>query len=757
MKKNIKILEDVRQTNQDKNKVVVLINQILNKPEYDFVQNELEFELPTKDLFYNSDLNGEQFLSNHKLCSLLIWRLTHSKNHTILEASAQVLSLILSNIQPTHLQTLFYLPELLYPVVQEISDSLQFNEAIVTILYLIISNNQSILLPSSFMKLLLNRMLENLFSYTIMLHTLQLLQYVITLNPSFLQDEEVISRLQCTLYATHSIPCRNLITSFLKDNTLKGITLPSRNDHLDETLFSATIFQLSSSDETVVKEALKICVDAIKLSPSLFIPLFMNENGWSKLLELLRSVKNTEIFPLIYQLIQLLLSDYYSPIQDANKLSLVVVLYRIIRENKQNREIVKQTLQLIKTISTIQNTTNRIINNIDTLFTLLTMYSKPSQEDNIVCYPIVEMVCDLLTQCITLNTKNIQTIQTKGYVTTLAALLSQIHDNTCSVKCFELFLLLKGEEDLPLSCNYLIQPCLSFLQQHQEESFIQSPFFFQILTIFIKIMENDSSFRSHFIHSTLLILLGKAPLSLWCDSNNKTILNYLIQVCTVQVNQSLVITTGILDLYITQLQQYHSQMEIEDIINILSFFFDISSNIYVQSFLHNHLSLFTRIISHFFSNATLLELSLSLIQTITTSKDSSILTKIISLIQQHYSTHKDILDLTYLITDKLKQFDSLNNSSLLQNACVVLLSSSEIDIATNFDLLIQLLIDGKNRVFFLIIDDVTEAIIPEIEGISSVLLDWLVIDDIVKTCLPKAITVLISIIQCINSYTKYNA
>ena len=63
----------------------------------------------------------------------------------------------------------------------------------------------------------------------------------------------------------------------------------------------------------------------------------------------------------------------------------------------------------------------------------------------------------------------------------------------------------------------------------------------------------------------------------------------------------------------------------------------------------------------------------------------------------------------------------------------------------------------KNRVFFLIIDDVTEAIIPEIEGISSVLLDWLVIDDIVKTCLPKAITVLISIIQCINSYTKYNA
>lgn len=700
MKKNVKILENVRQTNQDENKVVILINQILNKPEYDFIQNELEFELPTKDIFYNSDLNGEQVLSSHKLCSLLIWRLTHSKNHTILEASVQVLSLILSNIPPTNLQTLSYLPELLYPVVQEIDDSFQFNKAIVTILYLIISNNQSILLPSSFMKLLLDRMLKHLFSYEIMLHTLQLLQYVIALNPSFLQDEDVIITLQRTLYATHSIPCRNLITSFLKNNTLKGLSLPSRNDHLDETLFSATIFQLSSSDETVVKEALKICTDAIRLSPSVFIPIFINESGWSKLLELLRTVKNVEIFPLIYQLIQVLLADKDNLIQDANKLSLVVVLYRVIRENKQNSEIVKQTLQLIKTISTIQNTANRIISNIDTLFTLLTMYSKPSQEENIVCYPIVEMVCDLLTQCITLNTKNIQTIRAKGFVNALSVLLSQIHDTTCSVKCFELFLLLKGEEDLPLSCNYLIQPCLSFLQQHQEESFIQSPFFFQILTIFIKIMENDSSFRSHFIHSTLLIPLGKISLSLWCDSNNKTILNYLTQVCTVQLNQSLVVTTGILDLFIHQLQQDHSQMEVEDIINILSFFYDISSNLYVLAFLHNHLSLFIRIISYFFSNATLLELSLSLIHTIITSKDTSVLTEIISLIQQHYSTHKDILNLTHQITEKLKLLDTLNNSSLLQNACLVLLSSSEIDIATNFDLLIKLLLDGINRVFF---------------------------------------------------------
>ena len=68
MKKNVKILENVRQTNQDENKVVILINQILNKPEYDFIQNELEFELPTKDIFYNSDLNGEQVLSRAISC-----------------------------------------------------------------------------------------------------------------------------------------------------------------------------------------------------------------------------------------------------------------------------------------------------------------------------------------------------------------------------------------------------------------------------------------------------------------------------------------------------------------------------------------------------------------------------------------------------------------------------------------------------------------------------------------------------------------
>lgn len=722
-----------------------MIDYILSKEDLNISQGDIVFDFPTKEAVLNTAVNEEQVMRTNKLYYLLIWRLTHSSNIHLLEAASQSLLVPFICKKSIIADSLDYLPSVLYPVFKANSSSLLFNESVITIIYTILSYNPYVPIPREYIPLLLNRIVSNLFSYELVLHSLSIIKILSEKDCSFLKDESVVLSLQRILYATHSIQCREIITSLLQHSPLSIQEFPRRNDNLEDSLYAATIFELSSDVPTVVVEALKICSNAFILSQTQFMNIFTRETGFSRLLEIFRTWENEEILHPALDFLKLLVECKSQGLQETEKLPVVVVLYKVLRRHEKCKECVESAVALVHALSDSSKMIDRVVNNIDLLMKLLATYalSNNGETPSVIT---VKHITSILSTFAKLNVKGVQILRNKNAASQLSMLLSQIEEHEVSSYCLELFLTMRGEDSLSVPCDYLVTPCIQYL--HDKGS---SPgdALFQILVIFTKIMEYNRGFVNHPIHQTLLLRLSILPvetiLTDWCE----IVINYLMRVCTLETQQTLLVSTGLLERTLNYIKELTTIPE-DRLIKILFFLSDISTNLSIKSTLRCHLSTLTTLSYDYIESEdnSVVELALIIISNITNANDAVSIHPLLETIQQAYSTHNDIMSLVTGIVRKWRQVEEIGTSNALERACSYLLSSNERDIIANLEIMIHILTAGIFDYLFLDIEKVDISIIPQIESISTILLDWISTNDLVGTCPSKVLELLDSIMNC---------
>lgn len=741
-----RIFESLRTENTASSRFInKMIDDILSKKDVNTSKGDMVFDFPTKETVLFTAMNEEQVMQTNKLYHLLIWRLTHSSNIHLLEAASQSLLVPFICKKSVFTDNLYYLPSVLYSVFKANSGSLLFNKSVITILYTMLSYNPCIPVSHDYIPLLLDRIVSNLFSYELVLHSLSIIRILSEKDYSFLKDESVVLSLQRILYATHSIQCREIITSLLQHSPLSIDNFPKRNDNLEDSLYAATIFELSSDTPTVVIEALKICSNAFILSQTQFMIIFTRETGFNRLLEILRTWENEEILHAALDFLKLLVECKSQGLQEAEKLPVVVVLYKVLRRHEKCKECVESAVALVHTLSDSSKMIDRVVNNIDLLMKLLATYalSNNGETPSVVT---VKHITSILSTFAKDNVKGVQALRNKNAASQLSMLLSQIEEREVSSYCLELFLTLRGEDSLSVPCDFLVTPCIQYL--HDKGS-SHGDVLFQILIIFTKIMEYNRGFVNHPIHQTLLLQLSLLPvesiLTEWCE----IVINYLMRVCTLETHQNLLVSIGLLERTLTFIKESATIPE-DRLIKILFFLSDISTNLSIKSTLRSHMTTLTTLSYDFIDSQdnSVVELALIIINNITNANDAVSIHPLLETIQQAYSTHNDIISLVTGIARKWRQVEEVGTSNALERACSYLLSSNERDIIANLEIMIHILTAGIIVFLVLDIEKVDISIIPQIESISSIVLDWISTNDLVCTCPTKVLELLDSVMNC---------
>ena len=636
-------------------------------------------------------MNEEQILQSNKLYYLLCWRLNNATNTHLLEASAEVLYFVLSQDElkktiTTVIPSLTYLFSLFFSVYQK-------TECITAIklIELFLSYNHEISVPCEFIDGLLNRCILDMFKYDLIFTSLRIVQILVDRDTSLLHlNQEILSKLQHIYYGTHSYPCRTIISSIVSKSN-PSMECVAQEDNIDIALLSATIHQLSSSNPSVVSEAVKICFDAFILYHDQFLIVFKNEIGLSIIIQSLRRFND---YPddVIHSLLQLLITLYESQAIEGERelLPLVVVLYNIMKKKESSTKCIHSILSLLCPLSSHPSIIARVANNIDLLSKLLMMYSVSDSTDQMAVSIITHLVS--LLSLFANNTPNgLLLLKEKKVSKAVDSILSQIEDSAIITPCFRLFLLLHGEQHLHSPCSYLIQPCWLAVFHNSMISIEESA---QILVILRTILTHDNQFALHPIHKSMLYMigaLGNDRRGEITEKNEREILLYLNVLVNASDCATFLQPSGVLLFYIHYLQQEPSRMREEFLLLITSLFTKSAGDcFFVRYTLHSHLQPFLQLLETFIKDEAIVLALISLISAITSAEDFAILTKVTDIIQQAYPTNHAVQEAVESLVHHCNQPEQPHMTSSLEEAIVLLLSSTEKDIQSHMDIVQQL-------------------------------------------------------------------
>ena len=252
-----------------------------------------------------------------------------------------------------------------------IAESLPLKEACIEVIATILemASSDQELVPPSFVGTVTRLMKDYIFSLSLATNGLHILTslyphrtpfslcFPIATYQSAFKTEETITCLQLICYATQSQECRALTQSLLASLEAPfqiSPDVPLRSDALEDILFAGLICQLDAKERSVLLDVLKVCGDALALSQQRFLHAFELKQGMTRLLGILRYHTDDEVLHPSLELLRCVIEC--RRVKEAEAISIVTVVYKVLHKKEACRECAKYLTYLVRFLSSYGGT-----------------------------------------------------------------------------------------------------------------------------------------------------------------------------------------------------------------------------------------------------------------------------------------------------------------------------------------------------------------------------------------------------------------